>query len=181
MKNEKNRSRGSSLTRSRRGRVAFRSGPGNPTPGEQLEALSRKLRELHSRLLQVEKEFHPPMARLELLDRLVKDPAWSWLRPLSSLITDIDHVLAEEQPPTEYDLAVAAAHARELLAGEGDARNQPFAERYRALLQLSPELASIHGELQGLLKNAPSESADEAERLHHRHQWAMRCKHRARG
>ena len=150
-------------------------------PGEQLEALSRTLRQLHSLVLQAEKAFHPPAAGLELLDRLVRDPAWAWLRPLSALIADIDHVLAESQPPTEYDLAVAAAHARELLAGGGDAGNAQFVERYRGLLQLSPDLASMHGEVKGLLKTAPPESDDEAERLHYRHQWAMRCKHQMRG
>ena len=150
-------------------------------PGEQLETLSQALRQLHSLVLQAEKTFHPPTAGLELLDRLVRDPAWAWLRPLSALIADIDHVLAEQQPPTEYDLAVAAAHVRELLAGHGDAQNAQFLERYRGLLQLSPELASMHGELKGLLKTAPAESADEADRLHRRHQWAMRCKHQMRG
>ena len=150
-------------------------------PGEQLETLSRTLRQLHALLLQVEKTFHPPTAGLELLDRLVKDPAWAWLRPVSALIADIDHVLAQKQPPTEYDLAVAAAHVRELLAGHGDAQTAQFLERYRGLLQLSPELASMHGELKGWLKTAPAESADEADRLHHRHQWAMRCKHQLRG
>jgi hypothetical protein len=150
-------------------------------PGEQLATVSRMLRRLHSCLLQTEKAFHPPSAGLELLDRLLKDPAWAWLRPLSGLIADIDHVLAQQQPPTEYDLAVAAAHARELLTGEGDVQNAQFLERYRGLLQLSPELASLHGELKGLLKTTPAESADEADRLHHRHQWAMRCKHQLRG
>jgi hypothetical protein len=150
-------------------------------PGEQLETLSRALRQLHSLLLQAEKVFHPPTAALELLDRLVRDPAWAWLRPLSALIADIDHVLAQKQPPTEYDLAVAAAHARELLANDGDAQNAQFLERYRSLLQLNPELVSMHGELKGLLKTAPAESADEADRLHHRHQWAMRCKHQMHG
>jgi hypothetical protein len=150
-------------------------------PGEQLSTLSRALLRLHSLLLQAEKTFHPPSGGLELLDRLVNDHQWQWLRPLSALIADIDHVLAQDQPPTEYDLAVAAAHARELLTGEGDAQNAQFLGRYRGLLQLSAELASLHGELKGLLKAAPAEAADEADRLHHRHQWAMRCKHQLRG
>ncbi|MGH8175064.1 MAG: hypothetical protein ACREV5_02230 [Steroidobacter sp.] len=150
-------------------------------PGEQLETLSRKLQQLHTLALEAERPFHPPMRQLEMLDRLLKDPAWAWLRPLSALIADIDHVLAQEQPPTEYDLAVVAAHARELLSGKGAASDSGFLDRYRALLQLSPELVSAHGELKGLLVRAPLESENEAERLHHRHQWAMRCGHRQRG
>ena len=149
-------------------------------PGDRLETLSRKLQQLHALTLETEKQFHPVMGGWDLLDKLMKDPAWAWLRPLSALIADIDHVLAQDVPATEYDLAVVASHARELLAGEGEA-NAAFVERYLPLLQMSAELISVHGELKKLLKDAPLEFGDEAERLHHRHQWAMRCKHQLRG
>lgn len=148
-----------------------------PIPRDQIASLSRLLLNLHAAILAAEKQFHPVMGQLELLDRLLKDPVWAWLRPISALIADIDHVLAQQQPPTEYDVAVAAGHTRELLDGVGEA-NAAFIERYRPLLQLSHELVSVHGELQTFLKGAPTEAANEAERLHHRHQWAMRCKHR---
>ena len=148
-------------------------------PGDQLEILRRKLQQLHALTLDAEKQFHPVMGSWELLDRLVKDPVWAWLRPLSTLIADIDHVLAQQEPATEYDLAVAAGHTRELLAGEGESGAQ-FNERYLPLLQQSPELVSAHGDVKRWLKDAPVESVDESERLHRRHQWAMRCKHRAR-
>ncbi len=92
------------------------------------------------------------------------------------LTVEIDHVLAQAQAPTEYDHAVVAAHIRGLLSGEGELRQESFLERYRPLLQLNPELASAHGELRSLLRSAPTESANEAQRLHARHQWAMRAK-----
>lgn len=148
-------------------------------PGAQLEALSRKLQQLHSLALAAEKQFHPVMGEWELLDKLMNDPAWAWLRPISALIADIDHVLAQAEPPTEYDVAVVAGHVRELLAGQGEA-NQAFAERYIPLLQQAPELVGAHGQLKLWLKSAPVEAADEADRLHRRHQWAMRCKHQRR-
>jgi hypothetical protein len=148
------------------------------TPVQQLEQLSQKLRQLYSRVLEVEKPFHPPQSQLALLDRLIHDPQWAWLRPLSVLTADIDHVLALPEAATEYDLMVATAHARELLTGGGPIPQTEFLERYRALLQLSPELVSTHGEVIRLLRAAPAEPENEAERLHHRHQWAMRCKQR---
>jgi hypothetical protein len=154
-------------------------------PGQQLETLSRKLQQLHSLTLAAEKQFHPVMGEWALLDKLMKDPAWAWLRPLSALIADIDHVLAQDQAPTQYDLAVVAGHTRDLLAGHGETNlgesNSAFAERYLPLLQQSTDLVAAHGELKLLLKGTPSESGNEAERLHHRHQWAMRCKHQLRG
>jgi hypothetical protein len=149
------------------------------TSAAQLESLNRKLQQLHAQLLQAEREFHPPMGGRELLDRLVSDPAWAWLRPLSSLIADIDHVLAQSAEPNEQDRAVVAAHVRGLLAGEGDLLNEQFLGRYRPLLQTHPELTSAHGELKGLLRTMPAESENESERLHARHQWNMRCKHRS--
>lgn len=150
-------------------------------PGESLEAISRRLQQLHALLLETEKQFHPAVSPLALLDRLMKDPSWAWLRPLSALISDIDHVLAQAQAPTQFDLAVVAAHVRALLSGEGDLHSQesygPFRERYHALLQMSPAAVSMHGQLKSLLKSAPPETDDEAERLHARHQWAERCRH----
>jgi hypothetical protein len=150
-------------------------------PRESLEAISRRLQQLHAVLLETEKQFHPALPPLALLDRLMNDPAWAWLRPLSMQISDIDHVLAQEQAPTQFDLAVVAAHARALLAAEGDLQSDAsyaaFRERYHALLQLNPALVSQHGQLKALLKSAPAETENEAERLHARHQWAERCKH----
>ncbi|MBB6095995.1 hypothetical protein HNQ60_004886 [Povalibacter uvarum] len=149
------------------------------TPKAHIELLARKLQQLYSIILRTEREFDSGPAGLALLDRLINDPAWAWLRPVSLLTAEIDHVLSQAQPPTEYDHAVVAAHLRGLLMGEGDLRNDAFLERYRPLLQLSPELASAHGELRALLRAAPTESANEAERLHARHQWAMRSKHKS--
>lgn len=148
------------------------------TPQADIELLARKLQQLYALILRTEREFDTGPGGLALLDRLVNDPAWAWLRPLSSLTVEIDHVLAQSQPPTQYDHAVVAAHIRGLLSGEGELRNDAFLERYRPLLQLNPAVAGAHGELKGLIKAAPSESANEAERLHARHQWAMRAKHR---
>lgn len=148
------------------------------TPKADIELLARKLQHLYSLILRTEREFDAGPGGLALLDRLINDPAWAWLRALSMLNAEIDHVLAQAQPPTQYDHAVVAAHLRGLLCGEGELRDDAFLERYRPLLQLNPELASAHGQLRALLKDAPTESANEAERLHARHQWAMRAKHR---
>lgn len=148
------------------------------TPKDDIELLARKLQHLYSLILRTEREFDSGPGGLALLDRLINDPAWAWLRPLSALTAEIDHVLAQSQAPTQYDHAVVAAHVRGLLSGEGDLRNEAFLERYRPLLQMNPEIAGTHGQLRALLKDAPTESANEAERLHARHQWAARAKHK---
>ena len=77
--------------------------------------------------------------------------------------------------------AAAAAHIRGLVFGEGVQVDTEFLTHYRSLLQLDHKLASTHGELRQLLKALPDESPNESERLHARHQWAMRRKHRPAG
>ena len=148
-------------------------------PTAALEEVSRKLRELYSAVLTAERRFAPSGAGLELLDRLVNDPAWAWLRPLSSLIAEVDHALAQPAELSSAEGAAAAAHIRGFIFGEGDLVDDAFLTHYRSLLQLDHALASTHGELRKVLRALPDESLNESERLHARHQWAMRCKHRA--
>lgn len=153
---------------------------------DQLEILSRQLRDLHRQILAVEREFQPSVDGLALLDRLLNDPRWAWLRPLSELISNIDHVLASREPVHATEAAVVAGQLRNLLSGGQSAGQSAqvanasgtFSDRYRALLQSDATLASMHGELRASLATLPAESELEAERLHARHQWAMRCKHR---
>jgi hypothetical protein len=146
-----------------------------------LENVSRKLQQLFAATLNAERRFAPSGAGLELLDRLMNDPAWAWLRPLSTLISEVDHALAQDAELSELEGAAAAAHIRGLIFGEGDQIDTEFLTHYRSLLQLDHALASTHGELRALLKPLPAESPNESERLHARHQWAMRRKHRGMG
>jgi hypothetical protein len=146
-----------------------------------LEDVSRKLQQLFAATLNAERRFAPSGAGLELLDRLMNDPAWAWLRPLSTLISEVDHALAQDAELSELEGAAAAAHIRGLIFGEGDQVDTEFLTHYRSLLQLDHALASTHGELRALLKTLPAESPNESERLHARHQWAMRRKHRGMG
>lgn len=150
-------------------------------PKAALEDVSRKLQQLFSATLNAERRFAPSGAGLELLDRLMNDPAWAWLRPLSTLISEVDHVLAQDEELSSLEGAAAAAHIRGLIFGEGDQVDNEFLTHYRSLLQLDHQLASTHGELRALLKKLPEESPNESERLHARHQWAMRRKHRPSG
>jgi hypothetical protein len=150
-------------------------------PRAALEDVSRKLQELYGAVLSAERRFAPSGAGLELLDRLMNDPAWAWLRPLSSLIAEVDHALAQDAELSAMEGAAAAAHIRGLLFGEGDLFDNEFLTHYRSLLQLDHRLASTHGQLRALLRTLPDESPNESERLHARHQWAMRRKHRGMG
>jgi hypothetical protein len=145
---------------------------------KDLEAISRALQALHRQVLETEGAYLPGRSPLELLDRLVRDPAWAWLRALSTLIVELDEALAKDTDVTASDAAAAAGHVRALVFGLGEPRDEAFLGRYRPLLQLSPALASAHGELKRLIDALPPESQSTSEKLHARHVWAMRCKHR---
>jgi hypothetical protein len=77
------------------------------------------------------------------------------------------------------DAAALAGHVRALVFGLGEPRDEAFLDRYRPLLQESVELASAHGELKRMIDALPPEPENESEKLHARHAWAMRCRHRA--
>ena len=145
---------------------------------QDLEAVSRALQALHKQILEAEGAYLPGRSSLELLDRLLNDPEWAWLRALSALITDLDEALAKDADLTPDDAAAAAGHVRALVFGLGEPRDEAFLGRYRPLLQQSAALASAHGELTRLVDALPPESQNASEKLHARHVWAMRCKHR---
>src|SRR5262249_4396211 len=111
-------------------------------PRQALEDVSRKLQKLYGAVLNAERRFAPSGAGMQLLDRLMNDPAWAWLRPLSTLISEVDHALAQDEELSALEGGAAAAHIRGLIFGEGDQGDNEFLTHYRSLLQLDHELAS---------------------------------------
>jgi hypothetical protein len=128
-----------------------------------LEATSRALQALHRQILEAEGAYLPGRSALELLDRLLKDPEWSWLRTLSKLIADLDETTAGDEVVTASDAAVAAKRVRALVFGRGEPRDEAFLGRYRPLLQASVALASAHGELKRLVDALPTEPENESQ------------------
>jgi hypothetical protein len=142
-----------------------------------LDDASRALRSLLGVVIQVERRFGPQQSPMALLRQITEDPEWQWLRPLYQLIADIDHAAHDgDLPATE--VAAIGGHALTLLSGVGAPIEQQFLDRYRALLQTDPEVAIAHSAALQALRKLPPEPDSEAERLHARHQWTMRFKHR---
>lgn len=116
-----------------------------------LEAVSRALQAVHKRILEAEGAYLPGRSSLELLDRLLNDPSWAWLRALSLMIADLDEALANDEEVTPARAAAAAGQVRALVFGLGEPRDEAFLARYRPLLQVDVALASAHGELKRLV------------------------------
>jgi hypothetical protein len=70
-----------------------------------LEAVSRGLQAVHKQILDAEGQFMPDLESLALLDRLINDPEWAWLRALSMLIADLDEALAKDTDLTPDEAA----------------------------------------------------------------------------
>ena len=116
-----------------------------------LEAVSRALQAVHQQILEAEGAFLPGRTSLALLDKLINDPEWAWLRALSKSIADLDELLAVPSDLTPAGATAAAGRVRALVFGIGEPRDEEFLNRYRPLLQVSPALASAHGELKRLV------------------------------
>ncbi|HLT92765.1 MAG TPA: hypothetical protein VKZ85_17655 [Woeseiaceae bacterium] len=141
---------------------------------KSLGILSEALRNVHFYTVEAEREFDPAARGLDLLDRLANDPGWAWLRSVSSLVGEIDHVLATDPGVTRAEVGTVAARARGLLFGEGELRDEAFLERYRPLLQQSHALAAAHGKLKLVLDHLPAEPEDQGDRRAARESWRRR-------
>jgi hypothetical protein len=148
-----------------------------PTYLADLDTASAALRDVLGAIIATERLFAAQVSPLALMKQIQTSPEWAWLRPLYHLIADIDHALHTDELPAS-EVAAIGAHARALLSGQGAPVEAQFLERYRALLQTNPDVAIAHGTAIRSLRELPQEPETEADRLHARHQWAMRLKHR---
>ncbi|HVV86190.1 MAG TPA: hypothetical protein VHE35_24210 [Kofleriaceae bacterium] len=84
------------------------------------------------------------------LDRLLHDPAFAWLKPLSALIVAFDEWLDDEaaEPAAAAELA---GELRRLLVP--DAAGDPFQQRYAELLPRNPAIVLAHA---AALRAAPA-------------------------
>jgi hypothetical protein len=125
---------------------------------EQTRARLRELRggllRLHKLLLDAERDAyereHGRVAAGAMLQLVINDARFAWLRRLSELIVTVDEMLdAKEEPATDAAARAAVAQARALLAPADDATD--FAEKYRAALQRDPAVVMAHAEIARVL------------------------------
>ena len=126
-----------------------------------LEATLQRLRELRSVLLRLHKalleservvyeQFHGRIQSKGEFFRLVIDHDWfSWLRPISQFIVQIDEVLSSKEPVPLDKASALLDQARELIqpAQEGTS----LQKRYYRALQRDPDIALMHAEVSKLL------------------------------
>jgi hypothetical protein len=126
------------------------SGPAQKLLKDVRQALLR----LHKTLLDWERaSFERANGRLtsnQLLEALLKEPQFAWLRGLSQMVVRIDEMLDDEIPPGAGDLEAVLGHVRDLTSP--NETGNPYEQRYYAALQDSPDAVFAHRDLVTLLK-----------------------------
>jgi len=129
----------------------------SPATAERLREIRLRLLDLHKALLddsraayELDRGRIPSNATL--LQLVINDPWFAWLRPLSELVVRIDVMLLPDAGATEADGASLLEHVERLLSpAEATA---PFALRYSEALQRQPAVIMAHGNVRRLLKQA---------------------------
>jgi hypothetical protein len=116
----------------------------------RLRELRGGLLRLHKLLLDAERAAyereHGRVAAGEMLQLVINDARFAWLRRLSELIVSVDEMLdARDEPATGADARAVVSQARTLLAPADDATG--FAAKYRAALQTDPSVVMAHAEV----------------------------------
>ncbi|MCA1994527.1 MAG: hypothetical protein LDL41_21155 [Coleofasciculus sp. S288] len=123
-------------------------------PFQQLREVRASLLRLHKALLHSERDvyeqFHGPIqSKGEFFQLVIGDEWFSWLRPFSQFIVQIDEALSAKEPITLHRANELLDEARSLvsLSEEGTTREQ----RYYQAIQRDPNIALMHADVSKLL------------------------------
>ena len=112
--------------------------------------LRNNLLRLHKTLLEAERRTYErvhgkipsPGAFLQLL---LNDPWFAWLRPVTTLVVEIDETLAAKEPTTEETVQQLFLQARNLIISTEEGNG--LGKAYFDALQRNPDVAVLHGEV----------------------------------
>jgi len=108
---------------------------------------------LHKSLLDMERqEFEKTSGRVspgELLQLVINDAQFAWLRMISALVVEIDELLNADDPATLSDFDDLISQARLLLTSP---ESDEFKTKYQAALQHEPAVVMAHATVMQLLR-----------------------------
>lgn len=154
----------------------------------KFRAVSQALQALHRDLIAIAEREHerrngPVATRVALLQLLMSDPEFAWLREVSELIVNIDHLAASELASTvEAGGDVRRAVERLLTPPADPGTAQGFAARYFPLLPNHAEIAMGHASIKRIIQELPPPvEHDKADLLHESHKYTAARRHRTKG
>jgi hypothetical protein len=120
-----------------------------------LRELSQQLLPLHRALIESARADYAAMVAPvngpnHLLQLLGEDPHFAWLKPVTSLIVDIDEMARVDFTPADF-----AAIVRRVEQSFGIAPDADFASRYIPVLQRDVDVAIAHAALRQALSRRP--------------------------
>ena len=108
---------------------------------------------LHKTLLEMERiNFEKRFGRVnsgELLQLVLNDARFAWLRTISALVVEIDEVLNGDEPATLNDFEDLISQARLLFTLPG---NEEFKTKYEVALQREPAVVITHSAVMQILR-----------------------------
>jgi hypothetical protein len=119
---------------------------------QRLTELRKNLLALHKALLDSERTSYELVhgtieSRGAFLQLLINDNWFAWLRPVTTLLVQIDESLAAKDPPaTERDFERLIEDTRALLSPSREANG--FWKRYSGVVQRDPGVAILHEQLE---------------------------------
>ena len=121
-----------------------------------LVEVRRGLMRLHKALIDAERSdferARGPINNSQLLQALIEDPFFAWLRPYSGLIVEIDEALAAREPISAPAARAYVERARELVATPVD--EPPELSRLEQVRTRHPEVLLLHLELTSRISTA---------------------------
>lgn len=124
---------------------------------QRLRDLRAKLLQLHKVLLEdtrtaYEMDRGRVGSNATLLQLVINDPWFAWLRALSELVVRIDQAIESDSPASDADATGLVEQTESLLTAseEGDG----FARRYFEALQRQPAVVMAHADVRRLLKGS---------------------------
>lgn len=134
----------------------FRSDAAPDPTRQHLKEVRRGLLRLHKTLIDSERAAFErdrgAVSSSQLLQALLEDPFFAWLRPFSSLIIEIDEALAAKEPLDPRSAAEFIDRVRRLVeTDEGDERMGEPGRPYDRVVRRDPDVLLAHVELSNRL------------------------------
>ncbi|MGB7488300.1 MAG: hypothetical protein WA901_19060 [Phormidesmis sp.] len=143
------------------------STPENDFAIARLQQIRPDLLKLHKALLFSERvvyeQSHGPIANSGEFFRLVtEDDAFSWLRPISQFIVQVDELLdlRKKEKVEPESAAILLEKARLMLKPNKDSLT-PLGEKYFQAIQRDPNIALMHADIAEKLRDAAGEAAEK--------------------
>lgn len=120
---------------------------------QYLRDLRNKLLHLHKTLLQTERiayeQLHGQVSSRELLQLVMENEQFAWLRRISQLVVQIDDLLRADEPVSPEDIQNLITYTRTLLVPSETGNT--FERKYYNALQSEPDVVLAHADVSKLL------------------------------